>query len=1279
MSSKTVVLAKSLDSSTWIEHQTDDVCAFLASEFGNRFPDSARIYHNEVSLDNDVTPSDASSIEKLQSLEGKLWVIVYPEYAAIPYILAIVLAVAAYVLTPKPTIPTLPTVTQRNENVGSPNNGLSDRANKARINGRIPDIFGTVRSTPDLIAAPYRVFENNREVEYAYMCIGRGYYDVTKVRDGDTLIKNIVGASVAVYDPYTSPNSGDDPVLQIGNKINAQVLNTKRNNAVNGQVLRPPNDAIIVGNNNIVFIYPNVIRYLTSAGTSTPFGSQFAEGDLLTITDAVQVAIDGDINFPGYISITPHFDFDLTYLPFGAGFKNGGYVTLGLSPGSTTAPAGWTVGSNVTLVQQFYKDTGDYGLYTNGYTTLVTGAVANMGGTFEIAEIKFFQSRPDSNVAMGVRFVDPVAVNANWGHDFGSYTVEPFGLDGTPAHVMSITVTADIPGFNLNGTYSIVSVTNDEITLDDPVSVNADWAVLNGNSPSTALSSTLSVTGFRWVGPFVIEEANCTQLFANFVAVNGLYEDNGTDQTALTGFVALEVTPIDEDDVPSGSPETFQLIMFGSNKLKESLGSTLKATFLSFPGGRCQVRASRLNQKDTEFEGQVVDEVRWRDIYSITPVTETDFGNVTTVHSVTYATASALAVKERQLNMQVQRKVPARVGSTDEFTDSALVATNRADAIFMAICRDRYIGNRLVDEINVDNVYDTVQAIADYFGDPSCAEFCYTFDNDNLSFEETAQIVAQAIFSLAYRRANVINLSFEKETDDSVILFNHRNKVPDTEKRSYVFGLLENNDGLQYTYVDPKDDSIITIFLPEAVPTTNPKKVESIGVRNHLQAYFQSWRAWNKMNFKRLNAQFDALQEAQLVVQNDRVLATDGTTAGTQDGEVIEVVGLELTLSQVVDLTVYDSYSIYLQHTNGTVENIAVTAGSAPNKVVLGSAPAHDLNVDIETSSRCTYVLIGEDEQQETAFLVTERTPEDGLSSTLSLVNYDSRYYANDLDFINDVIGANGYGSGGGFLGAGSGESVYTGATSSYPAPPLLGGLGSFNQSEAVSVDDTSDYQFGVGSFTIETWIYLPNTGPLVSNFPDARIIGSFSPFTGKNWQFAVVTSDIFGDDPAGHPRLATFLQCEDGISVHGISSTNVPMSTWAHVALVVDRAANQAKFYLNGVLDGTVNTTPLNAGGSGGLLTDVLHDLYILYDSWGTETTALPYFIDEMRIWDVARTESQIADNKDAEIATLPASGLAAYWKINETSGTTSEDFSGNTHPIVLNTDQDWRANYVA
>ena len=283
---KLVTLALNpLDPETWTTHEVSDIRDFLMEQF-EEWPSTARIYNEQVSSANDVTPSNEFEVERLANLNGPFYVVVYPaEPITIIYAIVAIVVVAAVVMAAQATPPT-PTL--RNTQNQSPNNELSERSNKPRPNARIPDIFGTVRSTPDLIAVPYKIFENNEEVEYSYMCVGRGYYDVPalEVRDDTTRAIDIAGTSVEVYSPMTSPNSGHAPQLRIGDAINTPILNVIRSNSVNGQVLRAPNDQFLRGNSNIRFSAPNEIQLNPSTGLD--FTDKFAAGDTLTLQGATE-------------------------------------------------------------------------------------------------------------------------------------------------------------------------------------------------------------------------------------------------------------------------------------------------------------------------------------------------------------------------------------------------------------------------------------------------------------------------------------------------------------------------------------------------------------------------------------------------------------------------------------------------------------------------------------------------------------------------------------------------------------------------------------------------------------------------------------------------------------------------------------------------------------------------------------------------------------------------------------------------------------------------------
>ena len=850
---KTVILGLDpYDPKSWETVEVDNVAEFLTNRFV-KWPETARIYHENISEATDVTPLSEIDIDKLLTLEGRFFVIVYPA-GPIAIIVGVIaaLAVAALIfLAPKPQasapVSRIESTQTGARNRQSSNNELSERKNQARIKGRIPDIYGTVRSTPDLIAAPYTIFENHLEKEIANMCIGRGSYEVSDIRDDTTPVSDIAGTSVAIYAPGTTANSGDTPQLQIGDPSTEGLREVKRITAVNGQTLRPPNDVFVNGSGNIRMVSPNEIH---SSHPNNDFEDKFEAGDVLEVTNASLLTT--------------------------------------LSPGPGT-------------------------------------------------EVR-----------------------------------------------------------NFNGLYVISSVAPNVIVLSSPSSVNSAWT---GFTTTADGSVKLSVTGPRWVGPFIIESNDPDEFRTNIVSSNGLFKDNGTQYRTDVQF-EIEITPVNASNVAISGSEFFTGTVVGSAVVTTTRAQTLDMTPVVI-NNRYRIRARRITPKNTSFNGTVNDEIKWRDFYIMKDVGDIDLGNVTTVHSVTYATSGALAIKERKLNMLVTRALPQRVSGSTFTTE--LFPTNNAADILSAICLDPFIGNREVIEIDFDNFYDSVATIETYFGTDICTQFNHTLDESNLSFEETAYIVAEAIFCTPYRRGSQIKLFFEQATDDSVILFNHRNKLPGTEVRTVRFGKENDNDGIEYTYTSPIDDAILTLYIPEDQSAVNPKKIEGIGIRSRVSAHMQAYRVWNKLQYQHILSEFEATQEADILIPNERVLVADNTRPDIQDGDVISQNGLELTLSQDVVFADGVAYSIFLQLSDASVQSIPVIAGSAPNKVILQDPPTLPL-VTANDRHHTTYLVVGANNLIHIPFLVVEKQPKENLTFVMRVVNYDSRFYQNDTDYINELV-----------------------------------------------------------------------------------------------------------------------------------------------------------------------------------------------------------------------------------------------------------------------------------
>lgn len=103
-------------------------------------------------------------------------------------------------------------------------------------------------------------------------------------------------------------------------------------------------------------------------------------------------------------------------------------------------------------------------------------------------------------------------------------------------------------------------------------------------------------------------------------------------------------------------------------------------------------------------------------------------------------------------------------------------------------------------------------------------------------------------------------------------------------------------------------------------------------------------------------------------------------------------------------------------------------------------------------------------------------------------------------------------------------------------------------------------------------------------------------------------------------------------------------VGTWHHFAFVASQSGNYMKIFRNGVEEATqAGMTPF---------TPANVNLLIGYNgswSWGGE-------LDEIRVWNVARSENQIKAFRYARI-NGSASNLVAYWRFDEGNGTTAAD----------------------
>lgn len=96
---------------------------------------------------------------------------------------------------------------------------------------------------------------------------------------------------------------------------------------------------------------------------------------------------------------------------------------------------------------------------------------------------------------------------------------------------------------------------------------------------------------------------------------------------------------------------------------------------------------------------------------------------------------------------------------------------------------------------------------------------------------------------------------------------------------------------------------------------------------------------------------------------------------------------------------------------------------------------------------------------------------------------------------------------------------------------------------------------------------------------------------------------------------------------------------TWTHLAVAYTASTGSAVVYVNGAAIGTVT-------GLGTSLSDQPNQFFIGgSEDAGSGTRTFDGLIDDVRIWNVARTAGQISSNYQSEVS-CSSPGLQGYWR---------------------------------
>ena len=181
-----------------------------------------------------------------------------------------------------------------------------------------------------------------------------------------------------------------------------------------------------------------------------------------------------------------------------------------------------------------------------------------------------------------------------------------------------------------------------------------------------------------------------------------------------------------------------------------------------------------------------------------------------------------------------------------------------------------------------------------------------------------------------------------------------------------------------------------------------------------------------------------------------------------------------------------------------------------------------------------------------------------------------------------------------------------------------------------VTIPDNASLNFGTGDFTAE--VDFQST---VSQAGFAGLVVKDGASSGLGWQMVIVNNHIAAEFTDG----STFFGTGDGLE----GNTTLTDGNWHHLAMVVSRSANTIYLYVDGNVDASLTNSAIstmNITNSSVPMLVGVERTYALYANGN---------IDEVRVWNIARTQCQLKKTTTCEISLADRSNLALYYKFNE------------------------------
>lgn len=393
------------------------------------------------------------------------------------------------------------------------------------------------------------------------------------------------------------------------------------------------------------------------------------------------------------------------------------------------------------------------------------------------------------------------------------------------------------------------------------------------------------------------------------------------------------------------------------------------------------------------------DESKWTRLAGVKDVTQTDFGNVTTMLVETQATDQATKQQERKLNCKATRKLITF--ENGQLTTAPEPTAKFADALLNELT-DPFMGNKPTSQIDLDELY-SFQAELDndpIYGD-KLGRCCYSFSNQRTPVGDELKTIANSVRGIVLRLGDIVSFTRDQLQPNRVTILNKRNKKPDSETKTVRFNRPSDFDGIELQWVDEETGDAATIIFPENLSGENLKRIDAAGIKNFEQAWNRAKYEFLKLQSQRTNVETTVTKDGLLLSLNERIANVDGTDVFSQDGEITAISGLIASTTERVRFS-GGSGAVVLRAENGDASQLITVTPRTDTEsgYILSQLPNFAIVIrgDNSIQKGTLYNFFPDNNDAASDYLVQNISPDSDGYVDLTLINYAPEIYAPDTE-----------------------------------------------------------------------------------------------------------------------------------------------------------------------------------------------------------------------------------------------------------------------------------------